>query len=185
MWFECDSRVVHDCDITIHSQIVVWDFRSHLKFKRIAFASSIFGCAQRIFLFCVNVEPPYHLVVCEQTSDYSHRFLTVSTRQRQLQPLSNHLCEWRYRGTIGLHFSDWSKITFIFHIQSVARLWQCQRMISLEKKLKNVVFESITNVWLMYDPFETYIRSIYNPVIHVRPICNNVRPTCGSYMTHL
>ncbi len=56
-------------------------------------------------------------------------------------------------------FFYWSKITFIFRIWSVARLWQDQRFISLEK-IRNVVFESVTNVWPICDSFETCIRSI-------------------------
>ncbi len=52
-------------------------------------SSSIFGCARRIFLFFVTVEPPCCFAMCEWTSDYSHRFVTVTTRQPQLQPLLN------------------------------------------------------------------------------------------------
>ncbi len=42
-----------------------------------------------IFLFFVTVELPCHLVVCERTRDYGQMFVTVTTRQPQLQPLSN------------------------------------------------------------------------------------------------
>ncbi len=56
--FKCDLKAVYDRDITIHRLIAVRDFKPHLKFERIASALSIFGCARRIFLFFVTVEPP-------------------------------------------------------------------------------------------------------------------------------
>ncbi len=42
-------------------------------------SSSIFSCAPRMFLFFVNVEPPCHLVTCERTTDFGHKFVTVTT----------------------------------------------------------------------------------------------------------
>ncbi len=85
------------------------------------------------------------------------------------------------RDTVGVFSSDWSKITFVFRKRSVARLWWSQRLVSLEKKMRNV-FESIINVWLIRDPFVTYLTPIHYPsithsLIHLRPICNNVWPT--------
>ncbi len=80
--------------------------------------------------------------------------------------------------TTALLSSDRLKITFIFRIRSVARLWRGrQKLASLEKKMRNVVFESVTKVWLICDPFVTHLIPIY-PVIHLRPICNNVWPIC-------
>ncbi len=58
-WFtNCYYSVVHsrwfERDLT-----VIRDFKLHLKFERIVSSSSIFYRAQRIFLFFVNVEPPW------------------------------------------------------------------------------------------------------------------------------
>ncbi len=89
MQFERNLRVICDHDVTICGLIAIQDFKPHLKFERIASASSIFGCAWRIFLVFVIVKPPCRLVLCEWTSDYGRRFVTVTARQLQLQPLWN------------------------------------------------------------------------------------------------
>ncbi len=47
-------------------------------------------------------------------------------------------------------------------IPSVARLWRGQRLVRLET-IRNIVFESVTNLWVISDSSETHIRSIYNP----------------------
>ncbi len=44
------------------------------------------------------------------------------------------------RDTTGLLSSDWPKISLIFRIQSVARLWRGQRFLSLEKNKRNVLY---------------------------------------------
>ncbi len=81
----------------------------------------------------------------------------------------------------------------------MARLWQDQRVISLEK-MRNVVLEIVTNVWLICDPFVIHLGPIYNPSItrpvihrdlyvtmfdplnHEWPICNATR---DSSVTHI
>ncbi len=84
MQFDHDSRMVRDHHVIVRGSIVIRDFKLHLKFEQIEFASNIFGCTRRIFLLFVTAEPPFHLAMCEQTSDYSHRFITVTARQPQL-----------------------------------------------------------------------------------------------------
>ncbi len=89
------------------------------------------------------------------------------------------------RDTTGLLYFDGSKIILIFWLQSVARLLQGQRLVRLEKKMRNVVSESGINVWLIWDSWsicdspKIHLHSIYNPscdlsVTHLRPICSNV-----------
>ncbi len=111
------SNTIRNCNVTIHSSIAVRDFKPHLKFERIASASSIFGCTRRIFLFFVTVKSPCCLVVCERTNDYSHRFVTVTACLPQLQPLSNrHVNDayWRdfFRRVEGF-FGNWLGIPLV------------------------------------------------------------------------
>ncbi len=114
MWFELDSRAVCDCDVTIHGLIAVRDFKPHLKFKRIVFPSSVFVCGRRIFLFFVTAKLPCHLVMCERTSNYSHRLITVTTRRTQLQPCSN--C--RVNDATDVIVRCWNLLTWLLiHIQ--------------------------------------------------------------------
>ncbi len=92
--------------------------------------------------------------------------------------------------------SDWSKITFTSRIWSVVELWRGQRLVSLEKKMRNVVFERITNVWSTCDPCVTHMWPIYNashdsswsiwdPWVTMWPICNSTqRPICNSSIIH-
>ncbi len=57
---------------------------------------------------------------------------------------------------------------FIFHIPSVTKLWHSQRLISLERKMKNVVFESGP----ICDSSKTHLRFIVtHPVILWDPYC--------------
>ncbi len=78
--------------------------------------------------------------------------------------------------------------TFIFRFQGVIRLWQGQKLVCLEK-MRNA-FESVTNVWLIYNPLVTHLRPIYDLSIshlmnHLRPICINVWTICDSSMNYL
>ncbi len=72
----------------------------------------------------------------------------INTKQSELSHIPNvqKINMWRVTkrvvgDTTGLLSSNWSKITFIFRIRSVARLWRGQRLISLEKKMKNTVLK--------------------------------------------
>ncbi len=47
------------------------------------------------------------------------------------------------------------------------RVVRGQRLISLEKKMSNVVFKNVTNVLLICDPFVTHLRPIYDPSITI------------------
>ncbi len=60
----------------------------------------------------------------------------------------NVTCDTSQKGSkeYKLLSSDWSKITFIFRMRSVARFCWGQTLVSLEKKMKNFVFERVTNV---------------------------------------
>ncbi len=62
------------------------------------------------------------------------------------------------------------------------------------EKIRNVVFEIVTNVWPICDPSVTNLRPICNAcrdlsITHVRPTGNNVWPicnqTCDPYVIHL
>ncbi len=67
------------------------------------------------------------------------------------------ICDLSPKGskrTIGLASYGRSKITLIFRIWCVARLWRDQRLVSLEKKMRNVVFKSTNNVWLMWPIYD-------------------------------
>ncbi len=93
------------------------------------------------------------------------------------------------RNTTGLLSSDWSRITFIFRIQSVATLRLGRRLVSDEKWIRNCN-RWVTHFWLMCDPFVTYLRPTYNPsithpVIHLRPTCNHVWSTHDLSMNYL
>ncbi len=64
----------------------IWNFG---KSRPLRASSDVFGCTRRIFLFFVTIELPCHLVMCERASDYSRRFVKVTTCQLQLQLLLN------------------------------------------------------------------------------------------------
>ncbi len=93
------------------------------------------------------------------------------------------------RVTTGLLSSDWSKITFIFRIRSVAGLCRGQRYVSLKKKMRNVLFQKITYVLLVWnlstihcDSPETHITMCDPYVAHLWSICN---PFYDLWTTHL
>ncbi len=79
--------------------------------------------------------------------------------------------KWATRDTTGLLSSDWSKITFVFRVQSVAWLWRSHRYVY---------------VWRTWEMLYSMAWPIYNPcVAHlwlIWAICNS---SSGSYVTHL
>ncbi len=71
------------------------------------------------------------------------------------------------RDTSELLSSDWSKITFIFCIWSVARLWRSSKICKFGEDEKTCIrkFNHVTYLWLIREQFMTHLRpipSIYN-----------------------
>ncbi len=77
-----------DCSLVFQTAFEIWANR--IRFEHLQASLIVF---RGFFYFSWMSNHCCYLVVYELTRDYSYRFVIVTTRQQQLQPLSNHLCE--------------------------------------------------------------------------------------------
>ncbi len=135
-----------------------------------------------LVLFFMLVPPL--LLPSHPANEWSEKWIISPTRYAKNQLVTRH--KRISRDTTGLS-SNYLKIIFIFSLPKCGKVVTGSK---IGKKMRNVIFESATNVWLTCALFVTHLRPIYDspithPIIHLRAICNNVRRTSNLSMTRL